>query len=434
MRLKDLSWLLCATLLISQLAFAEEVRSDIAGTQVTGGLTLDDVVAKALRQSPRLQAFRGAVAAAKGEQRQAGAWSNPELGIQAENVAGNGAYRSFDSAEMTYGVSQEFQIGGKIAAREKVASKGLEIVELERQAASLDVIRDVTAAYAEVVAAEESIKLATEQKNLAEDVLKSVSLRVGSAAAPLIQKSRAEVERSTASVALDRAMRDRNIAFKNLASLLGEEKPSFSFSNAEFYNVSGLGGASFEERLVANPDLVKLNSALEQSRARLDLEKANAIPDPRVNLGIREFRDSGDRAFVVGLSLPIPILNANQGNIQKARGELGRTEFTNRQTVLDVSAKLTEAQQRAENTYLQAETLKNEILPSAGKAFQLAREGYELGRFSYLEVLDAQRSLFGVKQQQIEILKEFHIAKAQVERLTAAHLDKLEKKGTTYAD
>lgn len=436
---KKLLWLLCATILTSQPVFAQDVVKPepdskpptavaIEASKSTG-FTLDDAIAKALMQSPRLKAFNSGVAAAKGELRQSTAWMNPEVGIQAENVAGKGAYKGFDAAEVTYGVTQEITIGGKISARENIAGKGLEIASLDEQAATLDVIRDVTTAYAEAVAAEENVRLATEQKELAEDVLKSVSIRVGAAAAPLIQKSRAEVERSTATIALDTAMREREITRKNLATLLGEEKVMFTLDSSAFYAVTKPDIAGIEDKLKANPDLVKLNSSLEQSKARLDLEKANAIPDPRLNVGVRDFRDNGDQAFVVGVSLPIPVFNANRGNIEKARNEMSRAEFENRNAALTINADLTRAEQQMENAYLRAETLKHEVLPSADKAFRLSREGYGAGRFPYLEVLDAQRSLFGVKQQHIAALKEYHAARATLERLTATHAGRIENKG-----
>jgi cobalt-zinc-cadmium efflux system outer membrane protein len=440
---KKLVWLLCATILSSQPVFAQDVAKPetdnapaavAAVPQKTTGFTLDEAIEKALVQSPRLKGFSSGVAAAKGEQRQAGAWINPEVGVEAENVAGQGAYKGFDSAEVTYGVTQEITIGGKISAREHIAGKGLEIASLDEQAATLDIIRDVTTAYAEAVAAEENVRLATEQKELAEDVLKSVSVRVGAAAAPLIQKSRAEVERSTSTIALDKATRERDVTRKKLAALMGEERFTLALDSTAFYAIAKPELAEIEEKLKANPDLVKLNSSLEQSKARLDLEQANAIPDPRLSVGVRDFRDSGDQAFVVGVSLPIPVFNANRGNIEKARHEVSRTELDNRQMVLNTSADLTQAHERMENAYVQAQTLKTEILPSADKAFRLAREGYGLGRFPYLEVLDAQRSLFGVKQQQIEAIRDFHTAKAQVERLTASRLNTIKKTGETHAE
>ncbi len=440
---KKLVWLLCATILSSQPVFAQglantETNSEPAAVAVapqkTTGFTLNDAIEKALAGSPRLKGFNSGVAAAKGEQRQASAWVNPEVGIEAENVAGQGAYKGFDSAEVTYGVTQEITIGGKISARENIAGKGLEIASLDEQAAMLDVIRDVTTAYAETVAAEEKVRLATEQKELAVDVLKSVSVRVGAAAAPLIQKSRAEVERSTATIALDKANRERDISRKRLAALMGEERFTLPLDSTAFYAITKPELAAMDEKLKANPDIVKLNSSLEQSKARLDLEQANAIPDPRLSVGVRDFRNSGDQAFVVGVSLPIPVFNANRGNIEKARNQVSRAELDNRQMALNTSADLTQAHERMENAYMQAETLKSEILPSADKAFRLAREGYGLGRFPYLEVLDAQRSLFGVKQQQIEAIRDFHAAKAQVERLTASRLNTIKKIGETHAE
>ncbi|MDX1975874.1 MAG: TolC family protein [Rickettsiales bacterium] len=396
--------------------------------------TLDNAITKALADSPRLKAFNSNVAAAKGELRQSGAWENPEIGVEAENIAGDRNYKGFDSAEVTYGLSQTLQIGGKISARENIAGKGLEIASLDYQSAALDVIRDVTTAYAEAIAAQENVRLAKEQKELAEDVLKSVSVRVGAAAAPLIQKSRAEVEAATALIAYERTLKDRDIIFKNLATLLGQDELNVELDSAAFYATSKPDVITTEEKLNTNPEYQKLNTALEQSRARLDLEQANAIPDPRLSVGMRDFRDSGDKAFILGVSLPIPVFNANRGNIEKARSEISKTESDNRHAILMMSTEMKKAKQQMEAAYFQAKTLNEKILPSADKAFRLAREGYGLGRFPYIEVLDAQRSLFDVKQQRIAALKEFHSSKAQVERLTAMHLPKIQDKGAINAE
>ncbi len=484
MKISSLKWLLCATILASQPALAEEVSKKPASkasgietlaipnveslaikeqeqpsakkavaaknkaapkkkkilkeapaeeavvvkdapaskTSETVGLSLNGIIEKALLQSPRLKAFRSSIAAAKGERAQASAWSNPEIGIDAENVAGTGPYKGVSSVESTVGVTQLFEIGGKISARERIADKGLEIASLNEHAAALDVIRDVTIAYAEVIAAEENARLASEQKDLAEDVLKSVSVRVNAAAAPLIQKSRAEVERSTAKIELDKANRARDIARKKLATIMGDKSFEAELNSAAFYEVDKTVMPERENSLKDSPDILKLNSELEQSKARLDLEIANAIPDPRISVGMRDYRDSSDQAFVVGFSIPIPVFNSNSGNIQKARSEILRTEFDNRQAELNVSSELTQAYEQMQGSYTTSQTLKNEMLPSATKAFGLSREGYNLGRFAYLEVLDAQRSLFDVNKQQIEALLQFHTAKAQAERLTATRL------------
>ena len=414
---KKIMWLFCAALLAIWPLFA------------TAQITLDDAIARALAQSPRLQAFGSGVAVARSEQKQAGTWANPEISVEAENIAGNGAYSRLNSAEVTYGISQQFQLGGKISARKTIAGKGLEIARLEYQAAALDVIKEVTIAYAELIAAEENVRLATEQKQLADEVLRSVNLRVNAAAAPLIQQSRAEVERATAAIALDTALSERDIARKKFAAFfLGEKTLPFSLDNRAFYTIAKPTAGKPN----TNPDLIKLTISLEQAKAQVDLEKANAIPDPRVNAGVRNFRDTGDQAFVLGVALPIPLFNSNRGNIEKARGEANKKQWENRALQLAINTDLIRAEQQMEQAYRRAEILTTQALPSASRAFSLARTGYGLGRFSYLEVLGAQRSLFEVKQQHIAALKEFHLAKAQAERLTATHLTSLQ--GATHAE
>jgi cobalt-zinc-cadmium efflux system outer membrane protein len=253
---------------------------------------------------------------------------------------------------------------------------------------------------------------------------------VDSAAAPLIQKSRAEVEQSTMVIALDSAIRQREIARKNLAVLLGEEQLISVLDNTAFYSINKV----LTEKTTTNPDVLKLKATLDRSMARLALEKANVIPDPRFTLGLRNFKESGYQAFVAGISLPIPVLNTNRGNIEKVRSEVSRTEYDNRHVMLLLNAEFHRAQQEMESAYLQADTLQTQILPAAEKAFELAREGYALGRFPYLEVLDAQRSLFGVRQQHIAVLQSFHAARATVERLTAVHLPRIKSTGETHAE
>lgn len=397
-------------------------------------LSLDGAVARALAQSPRLQAFRSAVSAAAGERRQAGARQNPEVSYSKQNFAAGPAYKVLSPGQDVYGISQLVEIGGKISARQQVADKGLEIASLEHEAAALDLIRDVTVAYAEAVSAEENVRLAAEQKSLAEEVLKSVTTRVDAAAAPQIQKSRADVERHAASIAFDTAKRERDIAHKHLATLLGDPAGGFTLDSKAFFAVAKPEAPAAEASLKAAPDLRRQASLQDQARARLDLERTNAIPDPRIDAGVTRIPSANGQALMLGVSLPIPVLNANRGNIQRARSDVSRAEQEGRQAELLLGSDLTRATQQLENAYLQATTLKNKILPSAQKAFSLAREGYGLGRFPYLEVLDAQRSLFDVKRQHIAASRDYHIARAAVERLTATNLPKLQTIGEPHVD
>ena len=143
------------------------------------------------------------------------------------------------------------------------------------------------------------------------------------------------------------------------------------------------------------------------------------IPDPTFSLGVRDFRDSGDQAFVVGVSLPIPVFNQNSGNVAKAHAEVTQIESDARQAELMLGQQLTENWQEWNTAYGEATRMQAKLLPAAEKAFKLARAGYEKGKFPYLEVLDAQRTLFNARAQYHDSLIRYHTARANVERLTS---------------
>ncbi|MDX1923317.1 MAG: TolC family protein [Alphaproteobacteria bacterium] len=398
------------------------------------GLTLEKVIATALTQSPRLQGVQKSTNAARSARDQAGAWPNPEIGVGAENFAGSGPYGSFTSAELNYGVSQQLPITGKLDARKAIAEAGVSRATLDEEAARLDVIRDTTIAFMAVVAAEESVYLATEQKELAADVLQSVSRRVGAAAAPLIQRSRSEVEYATAILALDKASRERDISRHALAAIIGQDVFEASLAKEVFYEIekpAPLANLRPDDPLI---DRLRQDSTLAQARARIELEQANALPDPRVSVGVREFQATDDRALLVSLAMPIPIFDLNGGNIEKARQEALRTELDNKQASRDRTAEVSRAHARLMRSFVEVNTLKNSILPSATQAFRLSREGYTAGRFPYLEVLDAQRSLFLARQQKIDALREFHTAKAELTRLIAKAPAKPSQSGEHHAE
>ncbi|MOA54917.1 Cobalt-zinc-cadmium resistance protein CzcC precursor [compost metagenome] len=61
--------------------------------------------------------------------------------------------------------------------------------------------------------------------------------------------------------------------------------------------------------------------------------------------------------------------------------------------------------------------LQQEVLPGAKSAYDAAGIGFAHGKFSFLDVLDAQRSYFSARSQYLQALGEAHRAAADVDRL-----------------
>ena len=381
-------------------------------------LTLSDAIQNALDYSPRIKSAVAGVEAAKGVENQAGYLPNPEIGFEAGNVAGSGEFGGTDSAEFTYSLTQTVEIGGKRSARRNAAKAAREAAGTALMAERLNLERDVRIAYCNALARDEVVKLAVEQERLAKDVLGTVSKRVQAAQEPEIQLSKAEVAYTTSVITRERKEHELKIAKKKLARLLGTSTLDSSLNHAHFFELKAPDPIeNYRTNLVRIPDIKQFSYIKTEKESLLDLERARAIPDPDFSLGVRNFKDSGDQAFLLSVSLPIPVFNQNRGNVTRARAEVRRAASNARQAGLILEQRLTENWEQWRTYYSEAQRLRTELLPSAEKAFKLARIGFAEGRFSYHEVLDAQRTLFDARSQYYDSLRRHHTARANVERL-----------------
>lgn len=383
-------------------------------------LSLDEAIGMALGNSPRIQGVEAGILAAKGERRQASAFPNPSLGMDVENIGGTGSYNGADSAEITIGASQLVELGGKRSARMAIADAGQDMAAYDQTAAQLDLIRDVKVAFANAVAAQEQVVIAEQQVSLANDVLNTVTKRVDAAAEPVIQKNKARVSLSNAQIAYEKAKREKMATAKNLFNLWGAAPSDVPLAKGQFYAIEKPEtNTRIEDVLMGSVDHKRQIAAVNQAKSVIDLEKANAVPDPSFNVGVRELRQNNDQALVVGFSVPLPVFNINGGNIAKARAEAVKADADRRGLLLDKRDKFNDYTQQLESSYVAASAIKNEVLPQAEEAFSQAKRGYNAGKFAYLEVLDAQRTLVETKQSYIESLQQYQIGKVELERLTA---------------
>lgn len=385
-------------------------------------LSLSQAVDNTLAYSPQLKSAAANKAAYIGAQRQAGALPNPELSFEAENVAGRGDYKGFNAAEITVGASQLIEIGGKRSARQRMATEDLKANNALLVATQQDVVANVKDAYMAAVAADEQVLIAQQQKNIAASMLKTVTIRVNSAADPVFQKNKAQVAYSMSVLALDVAKKEATIAKQKLLAFWHDPENTsqiVDLDRAPFLQVTPLKKPQNILALIqASPYFQQWAWEHKRSEAALDLEKANIIPDPIINVGVKDFRENNDQAFVVGVSLPLPVLNQNLGAVEKARQESSKAASDKQAALADLATTLNQHFEELDNAYQVIKSIKQDILPAAEQAYTSVKNGHSRGKFMYLEVLDAQRSLFDVKQQYNTALLNYHQHKNSIERFT----------------
>lgn len=403
-------------ILFTIVIFSQRLLSDTT-------ISLEDATKRALKYSGSLESTELSVKAFMQEHSYAQSFSNPVLSFQADNWLGSGDFQNFKSAELTYGLSQTFELGGKRAKRAKLAKLNLDIALLEKEDARLDVIKNVSSAFAQAIYFQELLKSAGEQKKLAENLYKEVELRVSRAREPLIQKNKAAIALFAANFDYEKTLRDLNEAKLALSNLWSEHSQDFSLEHQEFFQIEKpLREIQMEEMLPNNPHLKVALANAELASAQFDLEKSMTIIDFTVNFGLKHHLDKNNFGFIGGLSFPLPFFNS-KGSYEKRRFEMTKAEVDAKNSRLLLTTSLHEWLKNIENAYSLAESLRLSIIPLATESFNLSLSGYSAGKTPYYEVLDSQRTLTQVKEQYLSALKDYHVANAEIERLIAKHSD-----------
>jgi cobalt-zinc-cadmium efflux system outer membrane protein len=404
----------------------EEPR--LAAEEPTGIVTREQAISLAILRNPELKAFSQEMHALEARALQAGLFPNPEVEIEAENFGGEGELDDFDSAEITVQLSQMIQLAGKRKKRRRLATLEQDLAKWDYEAKRADIVNDVTKSFVDFLAAQERLSLGAEAVSLAGEVLNTVSERVKAGKVSPLQETKARVSYSSGLIELKRAKRGLDASRKQLAALWGSTAPLFEKADGDLENIIASPSAKELESLICrNPDISRWTAEMEQRRAVVRLEEAGRIPDVTLSGGYCRLKERDDNAYVMGLSVPLPLFDRNQGGVREARQRLFKAENEQTDAKLNVLKLLAGAYSELSTAYDEAETLRQEVLPGARTAFDASREGYREGKFGYLDVLDSQRTLFDARGQYIEALASYHNWAAEVERLTGTNLDALSK-------
>jgi len=387
-------------------------------------LTLRDVVHLMLQNNPELASFAKEVRALEGVKIQAGKFRNPELAIESEDINANTRPNTRTAQFTTIRFSQLIELGGKRSARINAASISQELADKNYESKRLELIARVANVFTKVLAGQEQLRLVKESMQLAQKVVNSATKRVEAGKAPPIEETKAKVAFSTTGIELEQTRRDLVAARKQLSLLWGNPSPQFRKVLGDLESRVVIPSFEvLEQRIHENPMVLYSIINIEQHEALLEIEKLRRIPDITIGAGVRRYTQADETTAIVNVSIPIPLFDLNQGNLQAANQRVGKAIDEQSATDLQLRSELAGAYEALLAAQNEINVLHDEVLPGARSSFDIANKGYELGRFSFLEMLDAQRTLFRNQVLYIRALANYHRLINEIERLIASPID-----------
>jgi len=417
-------------------------------------IDLDQAIARAVEHHPGLIAARLDTDAADALRDQAALRPNPTLTFDHQRVpSGNRAN--------SQSLSIPIELGGKRQARIDAADANRRAVTADVDERIAQVRADTIERYFELLSAQDRVELARASIATAQRATDAASRRVQAGRVSPVEEARARAVEDTARIELSQAMTALTGARLRLAALWGaygqrNERGEQNRGNNAIGHDSGNESGNRSENngrtegndegtaivarlpeaaappvadlsalvalLPTAPAMQRAQAQIAQREAQLGLERSRAVPETALHVGTGTLIENGWRTNQIGISVAIPIFDRNQGNIGEAAVRVRQAIQQRLALEQSLRAELALNWTRWQNARHEIALARDGIVERASQTLDATTRGFELGKFGFLDVLDAQRTLFAGRAQLLRATAEAWQARADIERLLGTRI------------
>ncbi|MGQ3890168.1 TolC family protein [Legionella sp. CNM-1927-20] len=380
-------------------------------------LTFQQALVLACANNPELKAEMDKARAMKGFFIQSKQYPNPTVLLEAENIGGSGSYQGFESAETTLSVFQPIPLGNRLqyAQFATLADYIASLASIAVQQSRLYIA--VGTAYIDTLNASQWYQITKKLTRLNEQIVTEINRRVIAGAGSQLDLKLAQIRLGIARIQEKRAYRDRVISRTKLDRLIGKQlSPKEKLTYRGLVHQQGTWGP-ISQRIDCSPSIKEKLLRLKAKRATITSVKKNIWPNLTLQLGVRHFSDDGSNAAVISASAPLPVFDKNQGKI--ATEEAGYTQIWHeiQGLRLELKQNLYALFLQGKQSYYELQEVRQSLLPLARRAVSLARQGYQQGRYTYIELANAITVLYEEEKHFQQVHAENHKVAIQINGL-----------------
>ena len=403
-------------MLFSSVTMSSSAQS--ADAQVSS-VTLESALKRTLSNNPDLLVFDFKSASLEGEAKTAKLRPQMAVGIEVENVLGTGDVSGIRDTELTLTLSSVIELGDKVNSRMNVVSTKQAQLRAQQRIRSLDILGETTRRYINVIVQQELFKAEQRSETLARTMFQTVSTRVKAGASAPLEQKRVEAALSQARLSLLISKQKLNEYKRDLAMMWGDN--TVGFIEAEGTLLSFPDSPSLESIIVelqSNPHILLYAENYRVQESRLRVVQASQQFDITWEAGIRRLQGIDDTAFVGSVSVPLYTKQRNLGEYEQQRALLDSIASQKQAKIRELTRQLNQVISAKDQALLTVMTLQDNVIPTLESALNLAREGYESGRYSYIEWVTTQQQLIDMQRTMIKAAGLVHLRSADLEALT----------------
>lgn len=400
--------------------FVAAVGWVVAPSWAVDRLSMEEAVTLAWEASRELHAKRAAVDMAEGRAQQAGAWSNPVVEVSAEDVPASPM--DLSRGKHVVELEQAVSLGGKIGWRERTALIQLSLAEAEYQVARRAVHWEVRDRFVQVLAAQERRSVAEADATLAQEMATLVKSLVQAGAVSAVELTKAEVEAAKSQGEWEESQAEFHLAEAGLKAAMG--RLTLTVDRYEGTLVDEVSWPSLEiarARLADHPAVRVKHLASAAAEAGVESARAESWPDLHVKFGVGRGDEHRGPIVQGGIAFPFPVFDRQHGGVREAEAAVRGAGAERERAVLEMERAWLEVTARVGHALKQVKRYRQTVLPGAERVLSATREGYQRGKFRYVEVLEAQRALAAARRVAIEAVETVNRGRWQLVELMGEH-------------
>ncbi len=364
--------------------------------------TLDALIEMALAGNPDRKIAQARIAEARGIARTATGGLFPQVGLSGQkgrSDSGSGAADNFYDAG--FDASFELDLFGGNRAASRAADAGTQAAEANYDHASLSLIAEVGRSYIEYRSAEKQTRIALKNLEIQDRTLGLIRNQRTSGEATQLDTERAENLVNTTRSSIPEYQRQGDQARLRLAVLTGNMPDGVV---ALLETQADIPGADLRPVLMAPASVIAQRPDIRAAAAMLaastdNVTAANAEIFPSVNVsglyGIANsalINTASVWSIAIGAAVNLIDFGRIRGRIDTAEARQIQSFETYRKTILEAVSEV----EGALADYARINESRQSLVKASGnaqRALNLSRQLFDEGEVSFLDVLDAQRTV-----------------------------------------
>ncbi|GAC17150.1 hypothetical protein GARC_0168 [Paraglaciecola arctica BSs20135] len=414
------------------MCFTSNAYAALNDADNTFPMTLESAIKRTLANNPQLHEFDFRQQVITGEAKTAALKPGYVMGVEVENFLGSGEVAGIKDMDLTLTLSSVIEMGNKIHARKNVLDIKRQMLDVEKQVRSLDILAEVMRRYIDVLAGQETINAVNDAAQLARYTYQAVIRRVEAGASPLLEKKRAEAALAAARLDVQTAKLQLQTSIKSLSIMWGEQQPTFTQVQGDLFSLTK--SPSFQtliSELATSPHIQLFAQQSRVQDAQLRLTQAANQPDVSWTAGIRRINGIDEMAFVAGASVPLFTQSRNLGDYEAQKAKHDQIEQQKQSSLRNLYHQINQALDARNRALLEVTTFQKNIIPPLKEALVLVEKAYTDGRFSYLEWVSTRQELLDAQHALIQSAKKALQRGADIEALTGISIVSLPSESTS---